>query len=303
MRSRSAAAASGAALSLACELAPLPLSAVMRRRALRAGLSNQSWSGWSADLVKSTAIGVVLAAGGAVVARGLLERRGEDWWLPASAVQAAAAATLTFAGPLILDPLFNDFTPLAEGPLRDEVIDLATRAGVRLGGVFVVDASRRTTAANAYVNGLGWSKRVVLFDTLLDSFTLQETRLVVAHELAHVRHRDVPRSLLLLAFAGPGAMWAAAGLLRETGGGVPALAVALGVSHLPLGLLANRMSRAVEVRADLFALDLAGGSKDFVSFERRIALQNLIDPDPPRWLQALLGTHPTTLERIGLATP
>lgn len=301
MRSRSAATASGVALTLACELAPLPLSAVMRRRALRAGLATQSWSGWAVDTAKSAAIGSVLAGAGAVLARELVEREGEDWWRPASAVAAGATVALTFAGPLLLDPLFNEFTPLAVGPVRDDVLDLARRAGVKLRGVYVVDASRRTTAANAYVNGLGWSKRVVLFDTLLASFTAQETRLVVAHELAHVRHRDVPRGLLFAGLAAPGAMWAAAGIAREVGVGIPSLALALGAAQLPLGMLGNRISRAVEVRADLFALELAGGVQDFVSFERRIALQNLIDPDPSRWLHALFGTHPTTLERIGLA--
>ncbi|MGI8559519.1 MAG: M48 family metalloprotease [Solirubrobacteraceae bacterium] len=302
IRSRTAAGASGAALMLACELAPLPLSAVMRRRAVRAGLVTQSWSGWAADIARSAAIAAPLAGAAAVLGRELVRRRGDGWWLPAAAIGPGAATALTFASPLLLDPLFNDFTPLADGALRDDVFELARRAGVRLRGVYVVDASRRTTAANAYVNGLWWSRRVVLFDTLLESFTQQETRLVVAHELAHVRHRDVPRSLLFLALSAPGAMWAAAAIVRASGGaGIPALGAALGVVQVPLGMLGNRISRAVEVRADLFALELAGGAADFISFERRIALQNLIDPDPPHLLQSLLGTHPTTLERIGLA--
>src|SRR5206468_476323 len=122
------------------------------------------------------------------------------WWLPGAGVVVAATGAVVFASPVLLDPLFNRFRPLPEGPLRRDVLDLADRAGVRVGEVYVVDASRRTTAANAYVTGLGPTKRVVLFDTLLGAhageaggsdFTPDETRLVVAHELAHVHFRDV----------------------------------------------------------------------------------------------------------------
>ena len=99
----------------------------------------------------------------------------------------------TFLGPVILDPIFNTFTPLPEGSTRDDVLALARRAGVDVGEVYEVDASRRTTAANAYVNGIGRTKRVVLYDTLLTEFTPAETRLVIAHELGHVHFRDVPQ--------------------------------------------------------------------------------------------------------------
>src|SRR5205085_6559223 len=111
----------------------------------------------------------------------------------------------TALAPVVLDPVFNDFTPLPEGETRSDVLDLAYAAGVRVGEVYSVDASRRTTAANAYVTGLGPTKRVVLFDTLLDRYSRDEVRLVVAHELAHVRHRDVQRSVLYAAIVAPAA--------------------------------------------------------------------------------------------------
>ena len=103
----------------------------------------------------------------------------------------------------MLDPVFNKFTPLPAGATRDDVLELAKKAGVDVGEVYEVDASRRTTAANAYVTGLGHTKRVVLYDTLLKDFTPAETRLVVAHELGHVRYRDVPHGLLWLALVAP----------------------------------------------------------------------------------------------------
>jgi STE24 endopeptidase len=212
------------------------------------------------------------------------------------------------AGPVVLDPLFNRFTPLADGQARDDVLELAAAAGVRVGEVYAVDASRRTTAANAYVAGLGATKRVVLFDTLLESFSRDELRLVVAHELAHVRFRDVPRGLAFLGIVAPGALLAVAETTAALSGEatpgprtVPALALAAGLVAPPLALAGNRLSRAVERRADRFALALTDAPEPFVSFERRITLRNVADPDPPRWLTAVLSTHPPTLERIGAA--
>ena len=110
--------------------------------------------------------------------------------MPGSVVVVAFGAVTIYAGPVVLDPLFNKFTPLPAGQTRADVLELARRAGVDVGEVYEVDASRRTTAANAYVTGLGSTKRVVLYDTLLENFTRDELRLVVAHELGA---RALPR--------------------------------------------------------------------------------------------------------------
>jgi STE24 endopeptidase len=304
------AAAVGVGLSLAVGLAPLPLNAIARRRALAVGLATQSWGGWAQDLLKGGALGILLNAGAAPVAVALMRRFPRGWWLPASGVAVAGTGALSFVAPVVLDPLFNRFTPLPEGEVRSDVLELAARAGVSVGGVYEVDASRRTSAANAYVTGLGATKRVVLFDTLLREFTREETRLVVAHELAHVRHRDVPRGLAHLALSAPAGMYAVAQLTRRldrsgaehaTAATLPALVLALGVVSAAVGSLARELSRQVERRADAFSLTLADAPEPFISFERRIVTQNLADPDPPRWLVALMGTHPPTVERIGIA--
>ena len=295
----------GAGLSLGLVLAPLPFGALMRKRALRAGLATQSWGGWAGDVARSGALGAAFAGAGAVIVAALMRRYGEDWWKAAAAGSVAVAVVVTAAGPVLLDPIFNDFTPLPDGELRREVLSLAERAGVRVGEVFEVDASRRTSAANAYVNGLGASRRVVLYDTLLASFTPAEARSVVAHELAHVRYRDVPRLLAYLALVAPGGTRAVARLAERMEGssapGLPALALAGGVVSGALGIVARQLSRAIERRADAFSLELTGEADAFVSFEQRITRQNLADPDPPRWLSALLGTHPPIVERIGIA--
>jgi STE24 endopeptidase len=210
-----------------------------------------------------------------------------------------------WAGPTLLDPIFNRFTP-ADPALREEITALARRAGIAVDKVLVVDASRRTTASNAYVTGLGPTKRVVFFDNLLRDFTPAEVRFVVAHELAHVRHRDVLRFLAFLALVAPAGLLAAARLAEALGAepdgrAVPATALALGLLSPGMGVIANRVSRAAERRADAFALEVTRDPDTLIDFHRRITVRNVGDPDPPRWVRALFGTHPTTLERIALA--
>ena len=214
---------------------------------------------------------------------------------------------LAALAPVVLDPLFNEFTPLAQGETRSDVLELARAAGVKVGEVYSVDASRRTTAANAYVAGVGPTKRVVLFDTLLDRYSRNEIRVVVAHELAHVRGRDVSRGLLYAALVAPAAALAVQRLSwelspeRATPAALPALALAAVVVGAPTGLIGNRLSRAIERRSDAYSLALTGAPEAFISFERAIALQNVADLEPPRWLTSLLATHPPTAERIGAA--
>ena len=217
-------------------------------------------------------------------------------------------AGLAALAPVVLDPIFNDFTPLPEGEMRSDVLALARAAGVTVGEVYSVDASRRTTAANAYVTGLGPTKRVVLFDTLLDRYNRDEIRLVVAHELAHVRHRDVPRGLLYAAIVAPagGAGGAAAQLGALARARDPRRAAGAGAGgdarHRARSARSATACRARWSAAPTTSRSSWPGAADaFVSFERTIALQNVADLDPPRWVSRLLATHPPTAERIGAA--
>jgi STE24 endopeptidase len=300
-------AATAAGLSLALSLPMLPLRAVSRRRSIAVGLDTQSWGAWAGDLAKAGAISTVFAAGAGAAVISATRRFPRYWWAPAAAGSVLLGTVLAALAPVVLDPIFNDFEPLPEGETRSDVLALAEQAGVKVGEVYSVDASRRTTAANAYVTGLGPSKRVVLFDTLLDRYSRDEIRLVVAHELAHVRHRDVPRGVIYAAIVAPAAALAVQRVSwelspeRGTPATLPVLALAAGLVTAPLGSIGNRLSRAVERRADHFALELAGSPDAFVSFERTIALQNVADLDPPRWVSGLLASHPPTAERIGAA--
>jgi STE24 endopeptidase len=300
--------AAGAAVSLILTVVTLPIGAIMRQRGIDVGLVTRSWGGWAGDVAKSAAIGAVLAAVGAGLAAFLARRFGRRWWLPGSAVVVLIGGAFLFAGPIVLDPLFNKFKPLPAGELRGDVLRLADQAGVKVGEVYEMDASKRTTAANAYVTGLGSSKRVVIYDNLIKDFTPDQTRLVVAHELGHVHYSDVPHGLLYLLLVAPFGVFAVTRLTERWAGGdqrrwVPALALALGVVSTPVTMISNQLSRRVEARADAFALRLNGAqaAEPFIGFQRKIALTNVSDPDPPGWVHALLGTHPTTVERIGIA--
>jgi STE24 endopeptidase len=299
-------ALTGTALAVGLSLPTLPLAAISRKRSLKVGLTTQSWRGWAADLGKGAVIEAVLAAAGGGAAVAVMRRYPRHWWLPASAGVVGFGTGLAALAPVVLDPVFNDFTPLPEGETRSDVLELARAAGVKVGEVFSVDASRRTTAANAYVTGLGPTKRVVLFDTLLDRYSRDEIRVVVAHELSHVRSRDVPRGVLYAAIVSPALALAVQRLSwtlspqRANSAALPALALAAAAIGAPTGVIGNRLSRALERRSDAYSLNLTDASEAFISFERAIAVQNVADVKPPRWL-ASLATHPPTAERIGAA--
>ncbi len=300
-------AAGGAGLALGMTILGLPFAALARRRAIAVGLITQSWRGWTLDLVKELAIEGVLAGGAGAGVVGLTRRYPRSWWLPAAAGSVGLGTLLGALSPVLLDPLFNDFDPLPDGELRSDVLELARAAGVEVGEVYAVDASRRTTGANAYVTGLGPTKRVVLFDTLIDRYSRDEIRVVVAHELAHVRHRDILRRVAYAAAVAPAAALATQRLswiLSPERGSVralPGLTLSAALVMAPTALIGNRLSRAMERDADAYSLALSGAPDAFVSFERTIALQNVADVQPPRWVNSMLATHPPTLERIGAA--
>ncbi|MGZ4182916.1 MAG: M48 family metalloprotease [Solirubrobacteraceae bacterium] len=300
-------AVAGAGFALTGSLAPLPLSIVARRRSIAVGLITQSWRGWAVDQVKAQTIATTISAGAGAATVAVTRRYPQGWWLPAAAGSVVIGSVFAALAPVVLDPVFNDFTPLPEGDTRTDVLDLAYAAGVRVGEIYSIDASRRTTAANAYVTGLGPTKRVVLFDTLLDRYNRDEIRVVVAHELAHVRNRDVRRGVAFTAIVAPAAALAVQRMSwslsdeRGTAAAVPAVGLAAALISAPIGIIANRLSRAIERRADRFSLQLSRAPEAFISFERAIAVQNVADVKPPRWVTALLASHPPTAERIGAA--
>ena len=309
-RRLAAGALAGAGLSLVVQAAGLPAAALAHDRAADVGLSTQSWGPWSVDVLKSSAVGAVLAAGGAAIFLWLTGRYPRRWWIGAAGASVAITAIFVWLAPVVLAPLFNNYKKLPPGQARSDVVELARRAGIDVGQVYEVDASRRTTAANAYVTGIGHTKRVVLYDTLLERFTPEQTRLVVAHELGHVKHDDLRRGILWVVVAAPAGMYLAqllterwnrrTGALPGTAASLPALALAIALVSFGGTVISNQLSRRVEASADAFSLDIAGHPRQFIGLERRLAITNVSDPSPPGWVQWVFGTHPTTMQRIGM---
>jgi STE24 endopeptidase len=307
-------AAAGAGISLLLVVVGLPLAAWRHDRAFDVGLSTQTWGPWLEDIAKSAGIGAVIAGFGGAAALALVRRFPRRWWIPGSGIVVAFGVITLWLWPVLIDPLFNDFEPLGKGRLRSEVLELARRADVKVGEVYRVDASRRTTAVNAYVNGLGPTKRVVLYDNLIDGLPPDQVRQVVAHELGHQKHRDLYRGLLWLALVAPAGVYLAQRLAETFGGreglgdpgrkpgptALPAIALAVSLVSLALGSASNVVSRQVEARADAFSLGLTRDPAALIALQRELAERNISDPDPPALLQALFGTHPTTVERIGI---
>ena len=305
------AAAAGAALSVVVAVVGLPLSAIAHERAVDAGLSTQGFWAWLADSGKAIGIAALLTGAGAAILIALIRRFPRGWWALASAGVVGWAIVSQALAPVVLSPLFNDFERLPPGPSREVVIELAERAGVDVGEVYEVDASRRSTALNAYVSGLGPTKRVVVYDNLLASVERPALRSVLAHELAHAKNQDIWRGIAFVAIAAPLGMLvvglAGTALARRGGAppdapaALPAYGVAIGAVSLVIGVAGAQLSRAVEAEADAFALRLTDDPAALVDLQTDLAERNLSDPDPPGWSQALFGTHPTTIERIGAA--
>ncbi|GAA1135719.1 STE24 endopeptidase [Kitasatospora gansuensis] len=313
--SRTAQVLAGVALLLLLgELAQLPFGARLRVIRREYGLITQGWAGWAVDLLRGLALGLVLALPVGYGLYALTDRSPEHWWLPAALLAALLVPLLSFLFPLLVEPLFNRFTPLPEGELRTALLDLAARDAIRVREVLVADASRRTTALNAYVSGLGATRRIVAYDTLIGTADPREVELVVAHELGHVKHRDVLTGTLLGALGAAVAV-ALLGLLTSwqplldaasaTSAADPRSLFLFAACAAVLGALAGPLqcaaSRRIEARADRHALELTSDPEQFIAMQRRLAVTNIADVDPPRLLHLLFATHPSAAARIAAA--
>ncbi|MBA2558587.1 MAG: M48 family metalloprotease, partial [Propionibacteriales bacterium] len=154
-------------VSLVQRVVTLPAAAWAQGVAHAYGLSTQSWLSWGLDVATSFLVTVVMTAVSLLFLVGLARRFTRTWFLPAAAGAGALVIVASFAYPVVIEPLYNSFTPLPDSPLRSQLLKLADRDGVQVSEVLVADASRRTTALNAYVSGFGSTKRIVLYDTLL----------------------------------------------------------------------------------------------------------------------------------------
>jgi len=258
-------------------------------RERRWSLSTQSAAAWVVDWLKALAVGAVLAAGALLGLAALVRWQPSLWPLPAAFAAAGLVLLLGFVAPLVLEPLFNRFAPLGDPGLRADLLELAREAGAPVKEVLVADASRRTRKQNAYVSGLGASRRLVLFDTLLEGSDPREIRAVVAHELAHRRERHVAKGTLV-GMAGAAlfvlVLWLVLPSGPDDARAVPL--VLLVVLALELAALPPwaALSRRWERVADRVALALTHDPGAVEAVFRRLATANIADLDPPRAARA-----------------
>ncbi len=277
----------------------------------RFGLLHQPLAGWLMDRVKAALIGGVLGLAAIETVYALLALT-PLWWLWASVVFFVAQVALTAVLPIWIAPLFYRLTPLADARLGERLLTLARRVGVEAIGVFVADQSRKSRTANAAVVGLGRTRRIVLFDTLLAEFPPEEIESVLAHELGHHVHGDVRRGLLVNGAVSVVTFWLA-GLALDAGvpmlgltdradlAGLPWLTLILVVLALVQLPLANGFSRWIERRADDFALTTTGDAPAFIAAMERLGRLNLAEPGPSRFREFVFYSHPALERRIARA--
>ncbi|MGH3091456.1 MAG: M48 family metalloprotease [Gaiellaceae bacterium] len=297
----------GIAVALALWLAVLPLAGASQWWRRRYGLSDQGYDGWLRDVAVSLGVQAVLVAVAVAGAMWLAGKLGAQWWLAGAPALIAVAVLFVLVQPLVVQPLFNRFEPLANRELAGRITELARSEGVEVDRVLVADASRRTTTANAYVAGIGPTKRVVLYDTMLDGrFTEGEILSVSAHELAHVGRSHLWKGLAWFALLAVPGVFLLAWVTERNGGLAEPRIVPLGLAVVfAFALLTqpfqNLLSRRYEAEADWLALSATRDPESAIGVERRFVLTSLGDPDPPAWVTYWLGTHPPALERIAMA--
>jgi STE24 endopeptidase len=306
----------GATLAAATSLALLPLGAVRLAWVRSHDVGRQGAASWLVDRVEALAVQAVILGVALALLALAIHYLPRTWWLALGVLVAGVTVALALLGPVLIAPRFEQTEPLRDPGLRAEIVELGARAGVTVDRVEVSDASRRTRALNARVEGLGDTRRVVLFDTLLQEAPRAELRWVIAHELAHAKHRHIEKGvawvavlalpLALLAYAVVG--WFSGFVDARSRGGVSltlrrtAIAAAAVVTLLAVTTpLSTAVSRAFEAKADWTALELTGDAEAAIAFRARTRELRRADPDPPRAWHLWFGTHPTAAERVGLA--
>jgi STE24 endopeptidase len=261
----------------------------------------------------ATGVGLAVALGAPLLAAilWLFGAAGPRAWLGCWALVTAWTIGVQFVAPTWILPLFNRFTSLPDGGLRDALLGMAERLGFPLAGVSVMDGSKRSTKANAFFTGFGSRKRIALFDTLLTTLGPDEVLAVVAHEIGHYKRRHVQWGLAI-AVAHAGMLFYLLSLVLRT----PAIFAAFGIDRpsvhaglvifgiltapleLPLSLALNALSRRHEYAADRFAVDAVGGGRDLARGLRRLAADTLANLTPHPWYVALHHSHPPVVERV-----
>ena len=276
----------------------------------RFGFNTTTQATWWLDHVKGFALLWLLGWPLLTLILKLVEWVGLGWWLWAWLTMLAFQLAMFFLAPVLLLPLFNEFTPLPAGTLRDRLLGLAGRAGFRARAVFVMDGSKRSRHSNAFFTGLGRFRRIVLFDTLVQQLAESELEAVLAHEIGHFKLKHVLKMLGLSTLSALVGFYLVAWLAGQAWFGqgfgfrTPTVASTLLLAGLLGGTVSfwlspvlNHWSRRHEFEADRFATEAIGGPGPLIGALRKLNRENLSNPAPHPLYSAFYYSHPTLPER------
>ncbi|MSR65270.1 MAG: M48 family peptidase [Verrucomicrobiae bacterium] len=276
------------------------------------GLSNETITGWVQDKLKSLGLNLVLGVFIVNVIYFLLRRSPQHWWVWTGVFLFLFGVLMTNLFPVLILPLFYKLKPLDDVALTERLTRMAESVGAKVLGVYRMEMSEKTKKANAAMAGLGNTKRIILGDTLLSNYTPEEIEVVLAHELAHYKYKDLWRMLALGAVTTFVGLWIADLGLRAC---LPLLGFkeVSDIAAFPLIILvfvvygmitmpvSNGFSRWREYIADAFAVQLTRNVDAFVSAMNKLAEQNLADLSPSPVIEWLLHDHPALSKRIAAA--
>jgi STE24 endopeptidase len=282
----------------------------------RFGFNTTSMKTWIADRIKALLLALLLGYPLLVLVLKLIAWTGTNWWLWAAAVVIAFQLLLLLIAPAIIMPLFNKFTPLPEGELRQRLVALAQRTQFPARSIEVIDGSKRSRHSNAFFTGLGRFRKIVLFDTLIAQLTAPELESVLAHEIGHYKKRHVIK-MLSVSIAGVVMAFAAIAWLArqqwfyrafgfEYQGGfaaahfVPAIllfTLQAGTISFWFSPLLHIWSRRFEYDADAFARIVMGETQSLIQALRKLTKNNLSNLTPHPLYSSFYYSHPTLLER------
>ena len=276
----------------------------------RFGFNTTTRKLWWLDRLKGVGLGLALGYPLLWLLVKLFEWMGPAWWLWAWGTLLAFQLLLAVLAPVLILPLFNQFTPLPEGGLRRRLLALAARTRFRARSIQVMDGSRRSRHSNAFFTGFGRFRKIVLLDTLLQQLAEPEIEAVLAHEIGHFKKRHIPKSLAASALGSLAAFYLLALLARQAwfyqpfgfaaGGIVPALllfGLLSGLATFWLSPLAHWWSRRHEYQADAYAAQVMGQPGPLIAALRQLNEKNLANLTPHPLYSGFYYSHPTLLER------
>jgi STE24 endopeptidase len=276
----------------------------------RHGFNRQTLRGFLLDRLKGAAVVTTLGAPLLAAVLFVIEEGGRWWWVYGWAAVSAFSLLTAWIYPTFLAPLFNRFTPLPDGELKDRILELARRIGFRTSGLYVMDASRRSSHGNAYFTGLFGAKRIVLFDTLLESMGAAQVVAVLAHELGHFKLHHVRRQLVRGVLVTGVWFWAlglvlhletfytAFGLPRSAHAGLVVFGLWFGLAEFLLQPVFSHISRRYEFEADAFALAHEGAPRDLADALLKLRERSRILPLSHPLYSRIYHSHPPLLERL-----